>query len=50
MFSWCEWGISFLSPFLTPLGKSNTLKQRPKDEMQKSQGPHIIAEHQWYKK
>ena len=27
-----------------------TLKQKPKDEMQKIQRPHIIAEHQWYKK
>ena len=27
-----------------------TLKQKPKDEIHKSQRPHIIAEHKWYKK
>ena len=27
-----------------------TLNQKPKDEMQKSQRPHIKAKHQWYEK
>ena len=40
-------GFQLYYLFITIYG---TLKQKPKDEVQKSQRPHIIAEHQWYKK
>ena len=40
-------GFQLYYLFITIYG---TLKQKPKDEVQKSQRPHVIAEHQWYKK